>query len=313
MIISRQYISLHLGIIGLLLSLATGCSISSTKNTSHPSVVSEQTQYYLELPIDGQIGTDVTPDMVRKVLDYAKAKSVEHIVVRINTGGGFVPPAEAIWNLMYAYENDFRYHAYIEKAVSAGIWMAFASHTMHMTPSAIMGSASIYDTLSDNSVRLNEKSSAIFAAQIAAKSINRGYDPVIVRGMVIPGAEVWVQQDTDGTTHVTGFRPDTHAGGKLVCLDNPHTLLTLTAHEARMNRFDQNTQFHRLMALAQNWVLQTGNVLEVLGRLCPSVISINMIWMTSTKWMIRFETIPNPFRSQTDDYIRCCLLSITRP
>lgn len=219
--------------VALLISLAVGGCVPSPDIAADSSLPSDQVSWYLELPIDGQIGTDVTPEMVRMVLDHAKSHGVKHIVVRINTGGGYVPPAEAIWNLMYEYEKDFQYHAYIEKAVSAGIWMAFASHTMHMTPTAIFGAASVYDTLSDNSVRLNEKSSAIFAAQIVSRSVRRGYDPVIVRGMVVPGAEVWAWQGGDGKPRIAGYRPDINAGPTLVCLDNPHTLLTLTAPEAR--------------------------------------------------------------------------------
>lgn len=194
----------------------------------HPACAED----YIELPIVGQIGSDVTPDYVKQVLDNAASKNVEHVVLRINTGGGFVPPAEAITKVLLEYDDQFQYHAVIEKCVSAGIWMAYTCELVFMTNDAIWGAAAIHDTLDDNTTRYNEKSSAIYAAQIAVYAQSRGHSPVLVRGMVVTGAEVWSWTDRVGQLQLTGYRPDPGTYETLTALDTEHTLLTLTSPEA---------------------------------------------------------------------------------
>lgn len=187
---------------------------------------------YIEMPIVGQIGTDVTPDTVRDVLQHAVDHGAEHVVLRIDTGGGFVPPAEQIWNTLGEFEDRLTYHAVIDKCVSAGIWMAYACDTLHMTPDAIWGAAAVHDTLADNTTRNNEKSSAIYAAQIAAGAQRRGHSAVVVRGMVVTGTEVWSWRDAQGQPRLTAYRPDPGTHDQLVRLDGDASLLTLTTPEA---------------------------------------------------------------------------------
>lgn len=189
---------------------------------------------YLVLPIDGQIGTDVTPQMVHDTLQFAVDHDVHHVVITVNTGGGFVPPAEACWNELHDYSDRLTYHGLLTKCISAGVWFAFSCDTLHITPTGYFGAASVYDTLPDNSVKLNEKSSAIFAAEIASRAELKGYSPVILRGMIVPGAEVWAWSDQAGERHVTNYRPDPGAYSDMTQLDSPFTLLTLTASEAEL-------------------------------------------------------------------------------
>lgn len=187
---------------------------------------------YAELPLIGQIGTDVTPEYVEDVLQHAVASGVEHVVLRIDTRGGFVPPAERIAAALRDFEDRLTYHAVIERCVSAGVWMAFASDTVHMTPDAIWGAAAVHDTLADGSTRHNEKSSSIFAAEIAAIAARHGQSIAVVRAMITPGAELWSWRDAAGQHRLSAHRPDPGEHAELVKLDGDSTLLTLTAQEA---------------------------------------------------------------------------------
>lgn len=188
---------------------------------------------YLEIPIEGQFGVDIIPVGVANALDQAKRRGVEHIVFRINSNGGSVWAAEDIAQIMEENEAAFRYHAVVDKAISASIWVALACHTLHMTPGSSIGAAVGYrnDTSTGN-VEVDAKFNSAMAALVAARAERKGYSAAIVRAMMIGESEAYAWKDENGEWQIGAERPKLSQPDSLRTLDTKDTVLTLTAQEA---------------------------------------------------------------------------------
>lgn len=188
---------------------------------------------YLEIPIEGEFGKDIIPIGVANALEQAKRRGVEHVVFRINSNGGAVWAAEDIATIMAEHEDAFTYHAVMDKAISASIWVALSCHTMHMTPGATMGAAVAYtrDT-STGELEVDAKFNSALAASLAARAERKGHSPELVRAMVIGAAEAYAWKDESGEWRIGAERPKQFQPDSLRTLDTGDTVLTLTAQEA---------------------------------------------------------------------------------
>lgn len=204
----------------------------------------------LEIPIEGVFGEDIIPLGVANALDKAARRGVEHIVFRINSNGGYVWAAEDIARIMDERAGDFTYHALIEKAVSASIWVALSCDTMHMTPDASIGAAVVFsqdETTGDAEV--DAKMNSAIAANLAARAEAHGFSGDVVRAMVIGDAELWSWTNNAGEVRVGAERPSGARDAQR--LDSRETVLTLTAQQAARIGFAQPVAEPTLDALAE--------------------------------------------------------------
>lgn len=188
---------------------------------------------YLEIPIAGVFGEDIIPIGVENALEQARRRNVEHIVFRIDSDGGYVWAAEDIAEILEQHEDEFTYHALIDKAISAAIWVALSCDTMHMTPGATMGAAVVY-SLDETSgdAEVDAKFNSAIAARLAARAEKHGHSPVLVRAMVLGEAEAYAWKDESGEWVIGAERPKLQQVDSLRTLDKRDTVLTLTAKEA---------------------------------------------------------------------------------
>ncbi len=207
---------------------------------------------YLEVPLEGGFGTEIFPIGVSEALNQAKRRGVQHIVFRINSDGGYIWAAEDIARIMEENEDAFTYHALIEKAISASIWVALSCDTMHMTPGATIGAAVVYtrDSTSGNT-EVDAKFNSAMAAKVAARAEKHGHNIALVRAMMIGESEAYAWKDESGEWCVGAERPKLAKVDSLRTLDDRDTVLTLTAQEADELGFAKLVQESELEAIRE--------------------------------------------------------------
>ncbi|MEC9372678.1 MAG: hypothetical protein VYC34_02500, partial [Planctomycetota bacterium] len=66
---------------------------------------------YLEVPIVGEIGVDVTANGVEHAIAFARRGGIQHIVFAIDTAGGYVEEAVKIAGVIDRYDDELQTHA----------------------------------------------------------------------------------------------------------------------------------------------------------------------------------------------------------
>ncbi len=188
---------------------------------------------FLEIPIEGTFGEDIIPIGVANALDGAKRRGVREIVFRINSNGGFVWAAEDIAKILDERAADFTYHAVIEKAISASIWVALSCETMHMAPGSTIGAAVVFSVdESTGEAEVDAKMNSAIAGGLAARAEKNGHNPDVVRAMVLGASELWEWVDESGEVRVGAAVPKGVRASDSKKIDDAKSVLTLTAEDA---------------------------------------------------------------------------------
>lgn len=187
---------------------------------------------YMEIPIVGEFGKDVLPEGVELCLRYCSQNpNFKHIVFRINSPGGIVQAAQDIQALMKRYEGRFQYHAVIEKALSAAIWVVFACDTIHMADGSSVGAAVVFTPHATGAVQVDAKFNAAVAAQIASAAMSKGHPPVLAKAMIVYEAEAYAWSEA-GKIVISEVRPKEVPPSGFLVNDTPSTVLALTKEQA---------------------------------------------------------------------------------
>lgn len=188
---------------------------------------------YLEIPIVGVFGEDIIPVGVSEALQQARRRGVSHIVFRIDSGGGQVWAADDIAKILDEHDDEFTYHALIQHAGSAAIWVALSCDTITMTPGSSIGAAVVFTKdETTGAAEVDAKLNSAIAAQLAARAERKGHNPVLVRAMVLAEAEAYGWKEDDGPWQFAPERPKSANPSSLRTIDTRDTVLTLTASEA---------------------------------------------------------------------------------
>ena len=199
----------------------------------------EESIYFIEIPIVGKFnlpgGRDepwILPSGIERTLAYAADHGIKHVVLRIDSPGGRVDAAQEIVALMEKYSDRLQYHAVIERAISAAIWVVFASDTIYMKPDSVIGGAVPYTVDKAANISVEEKMNSILAAELAAVAEKKGHSTVLLRAMISLGAAVYVWTDEEDRTQIASTLPAEPGVGDVRALDTENTILTLTEGEA---------------------------------------------------------------------------------
>ena len=190
---------------------------------------------YLEIPLEGTFGEEIFPKGVGEALIWAGEHGVTDIVFRIDSPGGAVWSAERIVELMNEYRGSMRFHALIERSISASIWPSFACDTIAMAPRSGFGGAVAYRMDADTgSAEVDLKMNSIRMAELVSQAEENGHSGHVVRAMMISDQSLYaVLPEGEGGWELRGSAPP--ASGRfddVVPLDTAESILTLTANEA---------------------------------------------------------------------------------
>ena len=187
---------------------------------------------YMEIPILGECGKDAVPASVEHCLRYcSQQQNIKHIVFRIKSPGGTVAAAREIQALMKQYADRFQYHALVEEAMCAAIWVAFACDTIHMTDGSSVGAATPFLEDGAGSASVDAKSAASIAAEMAATAAAKNHSPVLAKAMALKECEAYAWKDGD-KVQVSEAAPPDVPPARLIVSNTRDALLALTRDQA---------------------------------------------------------------------------------
>jgi ATP-dependent protease ClpP protease subunit len=196
--------------------------IKQIESWGHPS---RRGPEYVVLPVQGEIGKDVTADALKAGIATAGRLYPRYLVLYIDSDGGNLAELEKMVAALHAVPSDIETVALVHKAYSAAAVLAMSCPKIYLTPDAVIGAAVPFIRGKDG---LPEDVNAKLRSAIEAKwrtwISSVGHNDLLVRGMVEMDLEIYL--DTDGD------RPKLSTSGPGKLLKSNDQILTLTSNEA---------------------------------------------------------------------------------
>jgi hypothetical protein len=169
----------------------------ASERRSDPGSFAPDATLYLEVPLVGRFGREITADGINDVLRYAERHRVQHIVFVIDSPGGELDETARIYDAMGEYDDTLVYHALVRNCRGNAMAVAVRCDTFFMEPGAVIGGADATNIGDDGEV------SDILLAQIAyelgTQAERRFRAGRMVRAMVDPAESYVAWLDEDGT------------------------------------------------------------------------------------------------------------------
>ncbi|MFI5378944.1 MAG: hypothetical protein ACHRHE_06595 [Tepidisphaerales bacterium] len=176
------------------------------------------------VPIAGEIGVDVTADVLRTALDEARQAKARYVILVLDSPGGRIDEMAKIVELLGA-TRDMKVIAYVRKALSASAVIAMACPTIYMHPDATIGAAVPYKVGPAGTPQLiEEKFQSAIRAGMRAAATQGGHGDLLMRGMMDGDLELSLAKVGERSVVVE------NASGKVI--KRKGQILALTASEA---------------------------------------------------------------------------------
>ncbi len=183
---------------------------------------------WLEIPVFGEIGVDVTADGVGKALAQARRLKVRRVVLLIDSPGGQISEQMAICDRLLAAK-DLQPVALVKHAYSAAALIAMACPTIVMHPDGQIGGAvGLYPPDKTNPLPrpVEEKFMSVIRARDRMVAERAGHDPLFVDAMSDISAVISMRSE-NGKVRLSAGEV---AGVRL--LKGKGSILTMTSREA---------------------------------------------------------------------------------
>jgi hypothetical protein len=200
-----------------------------------PPASQQATTLYLEIPIVGRFRETVFVQAIRSTLAYAKKKGINHIVFNVDSDGGAVEDAGAVYKTLTEFAGTLHYHAVIRKCLNDAIVIPFLCETVHLLPDAVIGGTS--QKMENLPRKFGTKDEQLVRSQIAGDLYDaarkRGRDGRLIRAMIDPEQPLaaWIDDKRDlamGTAPPQNITPD-----RVIFQVGPGSVLQLTFDQAR--------------------------------------------------------------------------------
>ncbi len=179
---------------------------------------------YCVVPLQGEIGVEITADLLRKGLQVAKRCNPDVVVLRINSPGGSASELERILAVLRE-ERQIRIVVYVEKAFAAAAAIACACPTIMMAEGSRIGAGGgVQAAVGGTGDGTQDNPAAYHSAVMRTAGQAGGHSELLLRGMAEPDLELCLQ-DVDGKTVVAEGRD-----GQI--LKSKGTILELVAEDA---------------------------------------------------------------------------------
>jgi ATP-dependent protease ClpP protease subunit len=179
----------------------------------------------VRLPINGEIGKDVTVASVQAGLDEAAKTSPKYIVLDIDSPGGNIGVMIGILDVLSDAQRDRQVVAYVHNAYSAAAVIAMSCPKIYIAPHGVIGAAVPFLMTNNGPKDVEAKFRSALEAKQRAYISAAGHDPLLLRGMMEMDAEIYLTT-ADGHPVLHDKGPD----GKVI--KSKGSILTLTATEA---------------------------------------------------------------------------------
>ncbi|HZW10897.1 MAG TPA: hypothetical protein VFF69_13430, partial [Phycisphaerales bacterium] len=182
----------------------------------------------VSVPIEGEIGVAALAPGVQRALRRAATLGATDIVFVIDSPGGRVADARVLQLVLAEHDASFQYHAIVESAISAAVWVLASCDTIHVLPGGSAGGAVVFaQDHSSGSVHVDAKMNSILCAEVAAAAAAKGHPSAVFEAMMVMEKELYAETQADGLVRLTGSRSS--AGSRVI--DGSQTVLTMTAEQ----------------------------------------------------------------------------------
>lgn len=196
-------------------------------------------QDHVVVNLQGTFGKEITAIGMHNVLSHAERLGVAHVVIVIDSPGGWVLSGSAVANQLREFDRSFTYHAVIRKAISASIWVLVECDHLWYMDGGTAGAAVAYSMSADTGdTSVDAKTNSANAAELAARAESKGHSGLLIRAMVVPDVEAWTWIDADGERRIEPHKPaDDDAVTELWHLDTQESILALTPRQMQLLGF----------------------------------------------------------------------------
>jgi hypothetical protein len=205
-------------------SLALVLSISA--------IAMAQENTYLEIPIEGRFGAQVTALGLENALQTAKCMGVKHIVFVVDSKGGDQLTGRDMYNLLGKFDKDFRYHAVVREATGVSMAVIVWCDPVFIRPGGSIGGVNLvidearYSGV-DTSVVLGN-----LALNAGEEAKRHGQSAELVRAMIDPAEAVYGWKDSLGRCRISRWLPSDISSRDFIVQHQSGKVLTLTDQQA---------------------------------------------------------------------------------
>jgi hypothetical protein len=191
-----------------------------------------QENTYLEIPIEGRFGDQVTARGVEDALKIAECLQAKHIVFSIDSKGGDQVVARDLYNILRKYDKAFRFHAVVKEATGVALAPVVWCETVFIRPGGRVGGVNLiidedrYSGIEPGVVLMN------VALNAGEEARRHGRSAELVRAMIDPTEAVTAWRDNDCKVCVSKGMPDGIPGEEFIVMHMPGTVLTLSDRQA---------------------------------------------------------------------------------
>ncbi len=184
---------------------------------------------YLEIPVKGKLGEEITASGVDKALKAAKAAGIKNIVFTVDSAGGDQMVAKDLVNLLGSADKEFAYYAVVQQATGTALVFIVRAEKIFVRPGARLGGVHLDTSKAEEQIGVGADvilSNVALNAGVQAKM--RGRSPELVRAMIDPLEPVFAWKGADGKPEFGRSLPPgaakesillEHKAGKVLTLD----------------------------------------------------------------------------------------------
>jgi hypothetical protein len=192
---------------------------------------------YLEIPLSGRIGDQITARGLEDALKAAQCLGARHIVFSIDSQGGNQLEARELYNLLSRFDKTLRFHAIVREATGVAVAPLVWCESILVRPGAKIGGVNLeidetrYPGIETSVVLLN------LALNAGEEAKRHGRSAELVQAMIDPGQPVNGWRDSAGRVQISRWMPDTVHRADFIVQHSAGSVLTLTDRQAVELRF----------------------------------------------------------------------------
>jgi len=196
-----------------------------------------QENSYLEIPLEGRFGEQITARGLEESLKLAESLGVKHVVFTLNSPGGDQLVAKDIYNLLSKYDKTFQFHAFVREATGVAVAPLVWCETILIRPGGRIGGVNLvidesrYPGIDTSVVLMN------LALNIGEEAKRHGRSAELVQAMIDPGQAVNGWKDSSGRVQISPWIPNGVHTSDFILQHAPGAVLTLTDRQAVELRF----------------------------------------------------------------------------
>ena len=187
---------------------------------------------YLELPLKGRLGEEITVSGVEKALQGAKSAGIKNIVFNVDSSGGDQLVCKDLANLLRTSDSSFKFIAVVTQATGTAVVFTVRADKIFVRTGAMIGGARLNTAKIEQEAGVTQDvvlSNIALNAGVQAKE--RGRSAELVRAMIDPGEAVFAWKGADGKPEFGRRLPPEVAKDKVLLEHKAGKLLTLTSEE----------------------------------------------------------------------------------